>query len=95
MVVGGIGVLTTPREIKFLANPSPAPRQWLYKHIETMIGCGIGFHVAFLLFGARRLVVMQWMNGPWSIAVVLSPFAVGYLAIYLWIRHYKTKYRDE
>lgn len=94
IVVGCIGAISTPSKLKFLANPSPTPRQWLYKHIYAMIGCGIGLHIAFLLFGFRSLVVMRWMDGPMSLAVSLSPFPAGFLAIALWTRHYKRRYGD-
>ena len=59
-----------------------------------MIGCGIGFHVAFFLFGFRSIVVMERMNGAMSLAAALSPIPAGMLAIALWTRHYKRRYGD-
>lgn len=94
VVLGAIGVLGTPGTLKFLANPSPTPRQWLYKHIEAMIGCGAGFHVAFVLFGFRRLAAMQWSSGVLSLAVVVAPFVAGFLAVHFWTRSYKLKFGD-
>lgn len=94
VVVGAIGILSTPSTIKFLRDPAPTPHQWLYKHIECMIGCSIGFHIAFFLFGLPRIIVAEWLAGPFVLAVILIPFAVGLPAIRLFIRAHKRKFGE-
>lgn len=94
IVVGLIGVAATPGTYKFMSNPAPTERQWLYKHIEVMIGSGIGFHVAFFLFGFRRFDALQWMDGPIALLLLTLPFVAGFSAIHLWTRLYRRKFSD-
>ena len=66
---------------------------WWYKHMENMIGIGIGFHTAFLVLGLNRMLNVQ-LRGPWQIIPWLLPAAVGLPAAVLWTRYYKRKFGE-
>lgn len=80
------------RFTRTLDNPRPTPMAWWYQHMEFMLGCGIGFHTAFAVFGFSRLLgdgYTAWIAFAW-----LLPAGVGMPATSLWIRHYKRKFGE-
>lgn len=71
----------------FAKSPPKLPHQWLAKHIGCMIGCGIAFHTALAVAGARHLLEgilpEQLALLPW-----ILPSAIGFpAAAFLVHRH--------
>jgi hypothetical protein len=91
VVVGVIGVVSTPDTLRFLRDPAPSEHSWLYKHIEVMIGCGAGFHIAFLLFGLPRLVSPAWPAGVVVFAAIVLPLVLATAGTRYWTRLYQRR----
>jgi len=94
VILGTVGVFEFRESMRFLANPRPTRMAWWYMHMESMLGCGIGFHTAFLVFGFSRMIPANWMPGPLVLLPWLLPTAVGVPATSLWIRYYKRKFGE-
>jgi hypothetical protein len=86
-ILGGIGAL------KYARRPAPSRMSWWYEHMGGMLGTGIAFHTAFLVFGARQLF---GFNSDGLLAVVpwILPSAVGIPAIVIWTNHYRRKFAE-
>lgn len=85
-----VGLLIGWRMLRAARRSDTEPRWWLYEHVRGMLGSGIAVHVAFLNFGARRLIPGFDLGG-WGILAWLAPVVLGSLAITLIIRHYRGK----
>jgi hypothetical protein len=94
IVVGVLGMTDWRENSMFLRNPRPTPRAWWYKHMECMIGCGIGFHTAFLVFGLSRLVPSAVLPGAWALLPWILPTAIGIPIMLIWIRYYKRRFGE-
>ncbi|HWL92228.1 MAG TPA: hypothetical protein VNT79_01725, partial [Phycisphaerae bacterium] len=89
--LGLIGVYGTIGDLRYIKRPRPTPMAWWYRHMECMLGAGIGFHAAFFVFGASRLLKLH-LQGVWQLLPWLLPFAIGVPAMMIWIRHYERKF---
>ncbi len=88
IVLGGLGIFGAWSDLNYLLGPQPEERMsWLYKHVESMIGVGIGFHTAFAVFGFSRLLnYVEWeLNGIWLLIPWVVPSIVGVPAAAIWI----------
>ena len=94
VALGTLGIAGYFEERRFLANPRPTPMAWWYKHMEGMIGSGIAFHTAFLVFGGQRLFGGALMQGSWSFLPWILPAALGIPALQIWTRHYKRRFGE-
>ena len=56
-----------------------------------MLGAGIAFHTAFIVFGAQRLWPYE-MAEPLAIVSWLLATIVGTPAIVVWTRHFQRKF---
>ncbi|MDE0165037.1 MAG: hypothetical protein OXL36_08070 [Bryobacterales bacterium] len=93
----GLGLLSLQdfrENRRFLADPRPTPMAWWYKHMECMLGAGIAFHTAFLVFGARSIFGESLIEGSWSFLPWILPTAVGLPAVHFWTRYYKKKFGE-
>jgi hypothetical protein len=84
-LLGGLGMLA------FIRTPPTDPRYWWYEHLGGMIGTGIAAHVAFLNFGARRLIP-GYSLGDWGMLAWFIPVGVGVVAINRLQAHYRRKF---
>lgn len=92
--LGLLGLQDFRENRRFLADPRPTPMAWWYKHMECMLGAGIAFHTAFLVFGARSLFGGSLIEGSWSFLPWVLPTAVGLPAVHFWTRFYKKKFGE-
>ncbi len=93
VALGVFGVLGVKGDFAYIKKPRPTPMAWWYKHMENMLGVGIGFHTAFLVFGAARLLPLE-LSGIWQLVPWLLPAAIGIPATHFWIRHYQRKFGE-
>jgi hypothetical protein len=93
VVLGLLGVLGATSDFGYVFKPRPSRMAWWYKHMENMLGVGIGFHTAFLVFGASRFLPLQ-LHGAWQLVPWVLPAAVGIPATHCWIRYYKRKFGE-
>lgn len=84
------------KERRFYLQPREAKMSWWYKHMECMLGCGVAFHTAGLVFTTRWLQThWQWhLPGIWQLLPWVMPAAVGVPLTHIWIRSYRKKFGD-
>ena len=64
---------------------------WFYSHLGSMLGGGIAFHTAFIVFGAQSLWPWE-LAGPLAVAPWILPTVVGIPAIVVRTRYYRRKF---
>ena len=93
VLLGIVGCCDALGNLKFIRNPSPTPMAWWYKHMECMLGTGIGFYTAFSVFGLTRLYGLQ-LSGWTQLVPWLLPTLIGVPAVHLWTRSYKKRFGE-
>jgi hypothetical protein len=93
-VLGLLGVHSAWTELRYIFQPRPTPMAWFYKHMENMLGVGIGFHTAFLVFGAFRFLPFR-LEGGWQLVPWLLPSLIGIPATHWWIHTYKRRFGEQ
>lgn len=86
-----IGLFTGRNMLRLMRNPRARRMSWFYSHLGSMLGGGIAFHTAFVVFGVQRLWAYE-LAGPLAVVPWILPTVVGVPAIFLWIRHYRRKF---
>ena len=84
-----IGVIIGSNNLRVIRRPGEH-MAWLYSHLGSMLGGGIAFHTAFLVFGSGRFVSLD-IPGTLAVLPWILPTLVGIPAIVLWTRHYRRK----
>jgi hypothetical protein len=72
-----IGLVTGPRTLRYVLARNPGRSAWLAQHLGAMLGAGIAFHTAFLVFGLRQ-VLPALRPGP---LLWIAPTLVGSIGI--------------
>jgi hypothetical protein len=91
VALGAWGSYTVYDELKYIFRPRPTPMAWWYRHMESMLGAGIAFHTAFLVFALPRIVGLD-LKGAWQLLPWLLPSALGIPAIVVWVRYYERRF---
>lgn len=86
-----VGLFTGRNMLRLMHNPGAEHMGWFYSHMASMLGGGIAFHTAFLVFGAQRLLEYE-IAGPLRIVPWILPAAVGIPAIRIWTRYYRRRF---
>ena len=86
-----IGLFTGQSMLRLMRNPGAQHMGWFYSHLGSMLGGGIAFHTAFIVFGAQRLWAYE-IAGPLAIVPWILPTVVGIPAIVVWTRYYRRKF---
>ena len=86
-----IGFFTGSGMLRLMRNPRPRRMAWFYSHLGSMLGGGIAFHTAFIVFGSQRLWVYD-LAGPLAVVPWILPTAIGIPAIVVWTRYYRRKF---
>ncbi len=92
LAMSPIGLFTGRRMLRLMRDPGGQRMGWFYSHLASMLGGGIAFHTAFIVFGAQRLWAWE-IEGPLAILPWILPTVVGVPAIVIWTRHYRRKFR--
>jgi uncharacterized membrane protein len=82
-----IGIVNGTSQLKYWLRPPTHHMHWWFEHMGTMFGACIAATTAFLVVNAGRLGAETF-----SLAVWLSPSAVGVPTIVLWTRYYRRKF---
>ena len=77
--------------LSFMRKPPTDARYWWYEHFGGMIGTGIAAHIAFLNFGAQR-VIPGFSLGDWGMLAWFVPVVVGLVATNRIEAHYRAKF---
>jgi hypothetical protein len=93
LALSPIGILGGVEALKYARRPSPSRMSWWYEHMGGMLGTGVAFHTAFLIFGARQLF---GLSGEGLLAVLpwILPSAIGIPAIVIWTNYYRRKFGE-
>jgi len=86
-----IGILAGFGMVQFIRRPPTDPRFWWYEHFGGMIGTGIAAHVAFLNFGANRLIPGYSLESLGMLAWFV-PVVIGIVASNRIETHYRRKF---
>ena len=86
-----IGLFTGRSMLRLMRNPGAQHMGWFYSHLGSMLGGGIAFHTAFVVFGAQRLWAYE-LAGPLAIVPWILPTVIGIPAIVVWTRYYRRKF---
>jgi hypothetical protein len=88
-----VGVLQGIEQIRYMRRPPSLNKPWFYAHMDAMLGAGVGFHTAFLVFGSRMLFDYS-MLGPFNWVPWVAPAIVGAIAGRAWRRQYMRAFGD-
>lgn len=91
--VAVLGLLVTYDGLSFVLRTHATPEQWVFHHLNGMIGAGVAFYTAFGVFGASRLMGIAADQAGWlSVAPWLLPAAIGVPATMWWKRRLTNDY---
>ena len=76
VLVGLIGIWGFSTDVQYIRRAGSEPAVWLPKHMECMLGAGIGFHAAALFFGVNVLLDLG-LEGAMRFAPLVLPFVIG------------------
>lgn len=93
LALSPIGILGGVEALKYARRPPPSRMSWWYEHMGGMLGTGIAFHTAFLVFGARRLFGLTG-EGVLSVVPWILPTLIGIPAIVIWSNYYRRKFGE-
>ena len=93
LALGAFTLFGVVQDLRYIYRPRPSRMAWWYMHMEKVIGLGIGFHTAFLVFGASRFL-SQYLQGPLQVIPWILPTAIGLPATTLWINAYRRKFGE-
>lgn len=86
-----IGLTAGPSSLALIRKPPTDSKFWWYEHFGGMIGTGIAAHVAFLNFGAQRLIP-GFSLGDWGMLAWFTPVVIGLVATSRIEAHYRAKF---
>lgn len=86
-----IGFLVGIGALRYARRPKPSRMAHWYEHLGAMIGGGIAFHTAFLVFGIQRFVDYS-LEGLLGIIPWVAPSVIGGIGIALFQRHYRRRF---
>jgi hypothetical protein len=79
--------------LRQMLTPPTERMAWYYAHMGNMIGAGIAFHTAFLVFGSNRLFSYE-LPGLWRIVPWILPAAIGIPANRILESRYRAKFGE-
>jgi hypothetical protein len=91
LALSPIGFVAGGGILSFRRNPTKTPRAWWYAHMAAILGAGIAFHTAFLVFGGARFIQL---SGALQIVPWILPTLIGVPAIFIWVGRYKKKFGE-
>lgn len=87
LAISMFGFFASYDSIAYMRKTRATTREWVYQHLNGMIGTGIAFYTAFGAFGARVLFDFNTLGASWlNIIPWLLPAAIGVPATLCWKR---------
>ncbi len=84
IALGLVGLGGVWGDLKYISRPPATALAWRYRHMESMLGAGVGFHAAACFFIAKEFLDIR-LPGAWQLAPMLLPVAIGIPGIWIWI----------
>lgn len=94
LALGPVGLGIGAGMLGYMKEPARSRMSWWYEHMGAMLGAGVAFHTAFIVFGAQRLFDYSSALGGFSWIPWVAPAAIGVPASVIWTRHYRRKFGD-
>ena len=97
LLLSPLGLFISADILKYIYRRETARRAWFYAHMGAMLGAGIAFHTAFLVFGSRLFVSpdilgpLNWL--PWVLPGMIGGMIGGFGGRY-WEKQYRQKFGD-
>ncbi len=93
LLLSPIGLMAG-RDMRRYIAMEPRPRMaWWYEHMGAMLGAGIAFHTAFMVFGSRVVFDLSIL-GPFNWVPWVLPTLIGTIAGHYWERFYRRRFGD-
>ena len=89
-----VGLVTGRNMLRMMRNPGLERMGWFYSHMGSMLGGGIAFHTAFIVFGAQRLWAYEFA-GLLAVVPWILPTVIGIPAIVVWTGYYRRKFAPD
>lgn len=87
LAISPFGLFAGYDGLSHMFRDSATTSEWVYQHLNGMIGAGIAFYTAFGAFGARVMLDFDTLGASWlNIVPWLLPAAVGVPATLYWKR---------
>ena len=93
LLLSPIGVLQGLEQRKYVARRPALRKPWFYAHMDAMLGAGIAFHTAFLVFGSR-IVFDYSVLGSFNWVPWILPGLIGGIGGGVWKKAYMRKFGD-
>lgn len=94
IILGVIGICGVHSDLRHVRRPPSSPSGWVPKHMECMLGAGIGFHAAALFFSVNEWSGLE-LRGAMRFAPMLVPFVVGVPVMWWSIARWERKASDQ
>lgn len=88
LALSPIGIGTGSGILKAIRGGRPERTPWIHEHLEAMLGVGVAYHTAFVVFGASRLFDIG-LTGPMAVVPWVLPAAIGIPGTAIWTRKYR------
>lgn len=93
LALGPIGIAVGRDIFLYLYRRPPEKMAWWYAHMGAMLGAGIAFHTAFLVFGSRVVIDLSIL-GPFNWVPWVAPGLIGVVGGNRWEKFYRRKFGD-
>ncbi|MGH7570685.1 MAG: hypothetical protein ACREMK_02440 [Gemmatimonadota bacterium] len=93
LALSPIGFLVGSGMLRYARGERKERMAHWYEHLGSMLGGGIAFHTAFLVFGIRRFIDYD-LSGIVGLLPWILPTIIGTIAIAVWTRHYRKTFGD-
>ena len=91
LALSPIGIVISWTTLIVVYDPAGRHMRWFYSHLGSMLGGGIAFHTAFIVFGLQQMFPYE-MEGSIGLLPWVVPTLLGLPAIMLWNRHYRRRF---
>lgn len=93
LLLSPIGIAQGLEQRRYMRRRPALKKPWFYAHMDAMLGAGVAFHTAFLVFGSRVVFDLSLLGAfnwvPWVL-----PAAIGTVFGERWKRSYMRRFGD-
>ncbi len=93
LALSPIGVLAGSGMLRYMNGRKTEKMAWWYEHMGAMLGAGIAYHTAFLVFGSRVVLDLSIL-GPFNWVPWVAPAIIGTVGGRYWESYYRRKFGD-
>ena len=95
LAISIFGIFASYDAISHMLKARATRQEWVYQHLNGMIGTGIAFYTAFVAFGARVAIDFDTLaQSGFNVIPWLAPAAIGIPFTMYWKRQVMRRYSD-